>query len=173
MVTNNEERNSLTQLKLKQLMSYDPQSGIFYSSRSGHPLGTVRRTDKSYVIISIGRHKYRAHRLAFLYMTGKLPSQLVDHQDGNGLNNSWENLREVCPVGNNRNQRLRDDNSSGVAGVYWNKKDRRWQVSIKTERGNRGYVGQFADLLDAVAARFRTVRDAGFHTNHGEVRPKW
>ena len=172
------KNDQLSQERLREVVSYDLETGDFtwLISRpgvvAGQIAGTIRVNEgKSYRIISIDGKKHRAHRLAFLYVTGTFPCQLVDHQDGNGLNNSWLNLRRVDSVGNNRNMRLRADNTSGICGVHWSNKDRRWVVQIKTEKGDRGYVGQFPTLLDAVAARLRSQRDHDFHRNHGQDRP--
>ena len=167
----------MTKDKLKELLKYDPDTGIFTwnVSRSqmkrGDVAGTKRKNDgKTYTIISLNGSKYRAHRLAFLYMTGKFPKLLCDHINGDGTDNRWVNLREVDHVNNNRNMRLRVDNTSGVTGVYWNKKDKRWQVSIKVG-SKRGYIGQYKTLEEARTARLSAEREHGFHENHGQVRP--
>ena len=167
----------LTVQELKELLHYNPDTGVFtwLVKRSGIKLGDVagtkRKNDgKTYIIISVDGKKYRAHRLAFLYMTSDFPELICDHINGNGIDNRWYNLREVDYVNNNRNMKLRVDNSSGTPGVYWNKKDKRWQVSIKVGK-NRGYIGQYKKLKDAVEARLAAEREHGFHENHGQVRP--
>lgn len=176
MPTPTNQRN-LHQNRLKELLHYDPDTGLFTwlmnrsQMKCGDEAGTIRQNDgKRYLIISIDGQKYRAHRLAWLYTMGQFPDQLIDHINGNGLDNRWCNLREVDTVNNNRNMRLRSDNSSGIVGVHWSSKDRRWVVQIKTEH-QRGYVGQFETLLDAVAARIRAQKEHDFHENHGQVRP--
>lgn len=167
----------ITEKQLKQVLSYDPDTGVFtwLIKRSGvNPgdvAGTFRKHDgKTYVLISVNGKKYRAHRLAFLYMKGSMPDMICDHINGDGTDNRWCNLREVDHVNNNRNMRLRADNTSGTPGVYWNKKDKRWQVSIKVGE-KRGYVGQYKTLEEAVDARKNAEREHGFHENHGSVRP--
>ena len=167
----------LTKKQLKQVLHYNPDTGIFTwlikisGVKPGDIAGTKRKHDgKTYILISINGKKYRAHRLAFLYMIGRFPIELVDHEDGDGINNKWNNIRETDPVNNNRNMRLRVDNTSGVPGVYWNKKDKRWQVSIKVGE-DRGYIGQYADYFEAVCARKSAENFHGFHENHGQVRP--
>lgn len=170
--------NQLNQKELKELLNYNPSTGEFTwkvntsTVEAGTIAGTKRKNDgKTYIIISIRGRKYRAHRLVWLYLYGSFPKQLVDHIDGNGENNSQTNLREVSAVDNNRNMRQRKDNSSQVTGVHWSNKDRAWVVQCKTEKVGRGYVGQFKCFIDAVAARMRAERTAGFHKNHGTIRP--
>ena len=167
----------ITEDELKQLLQYNPDTGVFIwlvkrpCVDAGDVAGTLRKQDgKTYIIISVNGKKYRAHRLAFLYMTGSMPNLLCDHINGDGTDNRWCNLREVDYINNNRNMRLRVDNTSGTPGVYWNKKDKRWQVSIKVGE-KRGYIGQFKTLEEAVEARLNAEREHGFHENHGSVRP--
>lgn len=167
----------ITASELKNALNYDPSTGLFTwvikrpNVSIGDVAGTKRKHDgKTYIIITINGEKYRAHRLAFLYMQDSFPDLICDHINGDGTDNRWVNLREVNFVGNNRNMRLRCDNTSGTPGVYWNKKDKRWQVSIKTG-SDRGYVGQFKTLEEAVAARKDAERKHKFHENHGQVRP--
>lgn len=167
----------LTVELLKKYLSYDSDTGLFHwllerpNVNVGDIAGTARKNDgKTYTIITIHGVKYRAHRLAFLYMTGSFPVLLCDHINGDGTDNRWCNLREVDHVNNNRNMRLRADNTSGTPGVYWNKKDKRWQVSLKVG-DDRGYIGQFKSLDEAVKVRREAERKHDFHENHGQVRP--
>lgn len=94
-------RNDITQEELKNILHYDPVTGDFtwivrQSQRTpaGSKAGCIRNTD-GYRSISIGKKKYNAHRLAWLYMTGQWPKKIIDHIDGNPSNNAFENLREA------------------------------------------------------------------------------
>ena len=83
--------------------------------------------------------KLRLHR-AILNPPKKM---VVDHINGNGLDNRRENLR-VCTVAENtKNQRLPANNKSGYKGVHKNYKgDKRWSVNIMY-KGKTRYVGRF------------------------------
>ena len=66
------------------------------------------------------------------------PHLLVDHIDGDGLNNQKSNLRLVTPTQNQQNQTTaRRDNKSGVKGVSWDKFRNRWRVSITVNGMNK------------------------------------
>lgn len=95
---------------------------------------------------------YKAHRIIWLMRTGKFPDHYIDHIDGNGLNNRWSNLREATPSQNMMNQRLRNDNTSGVKGVSFDKLRNRWYAYINAD-GKRKMLGRHATKEDAVAAR--------------------
>lgn len=69
--------------------------------------------------------------------------QIVDHIDFNGLNNQKSNLR-VCTVSQNQFHRRLQPNSSGLKGVHWSKKQRKWVTNF-TENGRSYYVGAFTD----------------------------
>lgn len=85
--------------------------------------------------------------------TGKWPKQFIDHIDGNGLNNRWENLREATAFQNNLNRSHKSKNKSGFKGVYEVSGRRtRWSVTIDY-RGKRTFLGSFEDKSEAVKAR--------------------
>lgn len=113
----------LTQNRLKELFSYDPVSGIFtrniYVRGQGNKAGTI--TAKGYLSIGIDGKHYLAHRLAFLYMTGKWPKEHVDHKNEIKLDNSWNNLRDCTRSENFKNTGPRKNNKLGVKGVSKNK----------------------------------------------------
>lgn len=107
-----------------------------------------------------------AHRVVYCHKHGKWPRFQIDHIDGNPLNNSIENLRDVSPIENTRNRSMSHQNKSGHNGVHWCKKDKRWiaQISIKNKSK---HLGQFRKIEDAIAARKVAEQDLGFHKNHG------
>jgi len=84
------------------------------------------------------------------------PSQVVDHINGNKLDNRRSNLRIVTPAENAQNRRLNRDNKSGYRGVSWHKGRESWQAHAKLA-GHQHYLGLFDDPREAarVAAAFR------------------
>lgn len=98
----------LTQEFLKEWLSYDPETGIFYWLPRPH---SYRRTyvagcdnGNGYVIIRFKWQLYLAHRLAFFYMTGLWPKEQIDHINGKRYDNRWVNLREASPSENGTNR---------------------------------------------------------------------
>jgi hypothetical protein len=114
----------LTQERLIELLHYDPDTGLFTrlrtrgSSKAGAIAGGISKGPRDgYLRIKVDGKRYKAHRLAFLYMTGKWPNGLVDHKDTNKLNNSWKNLRESTNGQNKANGRTYKNNKLGIKGV--------------------------------------------------------
>jgi hypothetical protein len=113
----------LTTERLEELLRYDPETGLFYwrinrnsrngVAKSGSVAGCLRPDGR--IIIGIDGREYRAHRLAFLYMTGKFPSLEVDHRDADPYNNAWSNLREATRSQQMGNTKCR--NKHGFKGV--------------------------------------------------------
>lgn len=139
--------NELTQKRLKELFIYDPYTGIFTRkvdcNRAKRGDRAECKHNQGYVRISVDGNRYLAHRLAFLYMTGTLPSQEVDHINGTRSDNSWNNLRECSSQQNKFN--MAGYGKSGVKGVYWNTDKRKWQAQTSVN-GRVRYLGRFDDL---------------------------
>lgn len=86
---------------------------------------------------------------------------LVDHQDGDGLNNRRENIRLATDAQNSSNRHL-PIGTSKFLGVCWNKKSSKWQASIK-KHDRSTYLGMFEKEEDAARAY-----DAAATRIHGE-----
>jgi hypothetical protein len=80
----------------------------------------------------------------------------VDHWDGNGLNNTDENLRKCTASQNGGNRRLNSDNTSGYKGVYFSAQKQKYCSSI-TVNGKTFYLGVFVDPRDAARAYDRAA----------------
>lgn len=160
-------KESLTQSQLKSYLHYDPISGMFHKIRCGLPLNTPSKTksDKEYIYISVLGHKHIAHRLAWLYIYGYFPNE-IDHEDGNGLNNKIDNLRDVSHAENSKNLKHRKDNTSGVMGVIWFKQTNKWRAQIMVNQ-KTVYLGYYKNFNDAIIARKMAEYELGFHANHG------
>ena len=169
-----------TQEWLKQILNYDPETGLFVWKVGKGPvkdrIGTVagcvheNHSGKKYIRIHIDGKQYSAHRLAWLYMTGKYPEDQVDHEDGNGENNRFSNLCEATNASNAKNRRLRSDNPTGVAGVRFDKQRKRFVAFIKAEGKNK-FIGRYKTLEEAAKARKEAQIKYGYHENHGTERP--
>jgi len=76
---------------------------------------------------------------------------LVDHIEGNGLNNRKSNLRLCTRVQNARNKRPKHNGSSRYKGVYWHISYRKWAANIRCN-GKQKYLGRFDDEIEAAVA---------------------
>lgn len=117
----------LTAQKLRELLHYDPLTGKFTrlvrtSNRIniGDEAGSFNA--KGYRQIYLGGLNYRANRLAWLYMTGEWPVNVVDHINGNRSDDRWSNLRDVPSFVNQQNYKgARKDSKTGLLGVTFTK----------------------------------------------------
>lgn len=121
----------LTQAQLKELLHYDPDTGIFTwkQPRSGVVVGAVagRKDTAGYWAIQIYRRIFRAHRLAWLYVYGSWPSRDIDHINRARDDNRLCNLREATRSENSYN-RLKKSDRQGVPGVYQKRGKSIWLV---------------------------------------------
>lgn len=161
---------------LRAAIHYDPETGVFTRKvdagtrwRAGQECGCIDRADNStsgYVKVHVLGRKYKAHRLAWFYMTGRWPGPL-DHINHDRADNRWANLREVEQADNARNRAKNRNNTSGFRGVIWYKPGRKWMAYINDRPRHRKNLGYFDALLDAVATRIGAEREFGYHENHG------
>jgi hypothetical protein len=156
----------ITALRLRELLDYDPSTGIFVWRRQGVVHGSARGprnrwsgkragalTVHGYYIISVDNERLRACRLAWLYMTGEWPKEHIDHRNGDPADDRWANLRECTPSENAANAKLlRLNNTSKARGVYWNKRLSKWHARVNYQRCMY-HCGYFDSFEEAVAAR--------------------
>lgn len=109
--------------------------------------------------------KYRAHRIIWWMLFDEQP-EVIDHINGNGLDNRLENLRAATKKENSRNQKRPTHNTSGVVGVYWNIGCRKWVASIRVD-GVLRHLGVFDEKEEAIKIRKQIETELGFHQNHG------
>lgn len=107
-----------------------------------------------------------AHRVAYAIMTGEWPPEQIDHINGVRDDNRWANLRAVNSAENKRNMQRSSRSSSGVTGVYWDKRRSVWHAHVTLNRRRR-FLGYFDTIEDAAAARQRANLELGFTQRHG------
>jgi hypothetical protein len=162
VVASSDHLTGLTQARLKELLHYDPETGVFTwlvwrpnGVKVGDEAGAIHKAGGGYLKIKIDSRSYLASRLAWLYMTGKLPTFRVDHQDTDKLNNRWSNLRPATASQNSANRPAPRNNTSGRKGVHFHKARARWQAQIRVE-GKLIHLGRF-DSLDLAAAAYQSA----------------
>lgn len=180
------KRNALTKEIVRELLDYDPETGVLtwrvrsskwfdydahrcavWNARfSGKPAGSVNAY--GYVVTSILAHRYPAHHLIWLWMTGSLPQGEVDHEDHDRANNRWANLKDAGGSENRKNKTRYSNNKSGVTGVAWCDRTSKWRASISIS-GRTRYIGSFGTKDEAVAARKAAEVRLGYHQNHGRA----
>lgn len=137
---------------LRSILLYEASTGVFRWKKTsrhykeGQVAGTLHKF--GYVIISIDNAKYRAHRLAWLYVYGKWPEQEIDHINKSRSDNRIDNLRECDRLQNMQNaDTLSARNKSGFIGVARHKSGK-WRAQIQLKR-KQYYLGLFDTVEDA------------------------
>jgi len=161
----------ITQEELKRIIHYNPETGVFtrlIAYARGMSVGSILGSpDKDgYLRIHIYGKTYKSHRLAFLYMTGSIPKNEIDHIDRIKSNNKWSNLRSASRKENAANQNKFKTNTSGYIGVRFDKKrhnsPKPWKVTIEVN-GKKIHLGYYttakegAIVFDLEAIKYRGV----------------
>jgi hypothetical protein len=153
---------NITREYLKSILRYDKSTGHFYwkvrnsnrvsiNSRAGAKEGC------GYICIGIDGHRYKAHRLAFLYMNGYFPVG-VDHIDENKSNNCWSNLREASKSENQFNTRVQARARSGYKGVYPAKSGATFYAYTRVG-GKKKHIGAFPTAKAAARAYLAFIKE--------------
>jgi len=164
-------RSDITAELVRQLLDYDPDTGIFrwrarpsfmFSSgrspagaaalwnwkHAGKIAGSISKS--GYIKIHISPAMLLAHRVAWLYVHGTWPSDQLDHINGDPSDNRIVNLREATQAQNNQNARKPKGGTSKYIGVSFMKHNRKWRAAISID-GKPHYLGIFDSEIEAHA----------------------
>lgn len=160
----------ITDEEARAILSYSPETGVFIWAAKinryisiGEVAGSLNY--QGYVTIMIRGRNYRAHRLAWLLMTGNWPKHQIDHVNGVRDDNRFSNLREATNSQNNRNRIKQANNTSGFKGVSFHNQMKRWRSSIMAN-GMSKHLGLFDTREEAYSAYCAAADNL-----HGEFIP--
>lgn len=157
---------SLTAQEVAKHVRYEPKTGrvVRLVGNSKCPAGAEAGSADSrtgYRYLSVARRRVAVHRVAILLSTGRWPRGEVDHINGVKSDNRLQNLRDVDRRTNAQNLHgpQRNNRSSGLLGVTWNKRAGKWQAQIKVGDSLR-YLGLFVDPNDGHQAYLQAKRES-------------
>lgn len=147
----------------------EENSLLYWKDKKGNRGRKAGSMVKGYLRLEHMHKTYAVHNILWcIYNNRELPEGfLVDHFDGDPLNNSKGNLRVATISQNNYNTKLYNNNKSGVKGVSFDKETGKWLVQIRVDGINKK-IGRFASL-DEAADRITRYRDEVHKefSNHG------
>jgi hypothetical protein len=156
--------------ELKHRLTYHPKTGLFTWNHSScrRQEGAVAGCrdvkqhatyEEVYITIGINNRKYRAHRLAFIYM-GVLIPKCIDHLNGDSTDNRWGNLRAATHSQNSKNKKKPITNTSGFVGVCRERRSGKWRAYISVNKKQIKF-GLYATPEEAYAARVKKLEELG------------
>lgn len=167
----------LTQEYVNSILRYDRVTGyLHWKIKCGRGNGQRKPGDRAgtynnrnyYIQVKIKGRIYAAHRLIWLMHHGEMPLVQIDHINHVRHDNRLVNLRSVSSQDNQKNKRVGVNNTSGISGVSWFKRTKKWQVSITLD-GKLTSLGSFNKKSEAAKIRKEAEKKYGFHPNHGSV----
>jgi hypothetical protein len=120
----------ITQEYLQSIFNYKDGELYWNVNRSGIQKGDMAGCidSKGYKRIRLNGKKLLNHRIIFMIHKGYLP-MMLDHINGNVLDNKIENLREANRSQNGFNRILKN-NTSGFKNVYWHNQEKKWHIRL-------------------------------------------
>jgi hypothetical protein len=125
---------------IEDYLRYDKDSGLFYWIKNtykrnniGEIAGSLERN--GYIRISVLGNRFLAHRLAWYFIYGVMPTKSIDHINGIRTDNRIDNLREVSSQENSHNSfKKNSNNSTGYLGVSYFKTHNKFHAQIEVDK---------------------------------------
>lgn len=166
--------------EVAKLFTYDRESGVLYwrirdrnTIRHKYVAGSSKGTKDGYSHVRFMGKVHPTHRIIMMLCFGHIPENAeIDHINHVRNDNRLVNLRFVTASGNRRNQSVSSKSTTGVTGVYFNKRLQKYAAQIKVD-GAVHYLGLHDTLEEAAAARAEANLKFNFNNNHGKGRAKY
>jgi hypothetical protein len=147
---------------------FDYKDGILYwkVDRAKIKTGDIAgaNTSHGYKRVMVNYKEYPLHSIVYLLHFDFIP-EVIDHIDGNPLNNSIENLREASYQTNQYNRKRGINNTSGCKNVSWSTKKQVWQIHIRHNKKVRAWYIKDFELAELIAYEARELFHGKF-ANH-------
>lgn len=174
----------LTYDVLRQLLKYEPETGKLFWLRRPSAMFKTEASSKrwhanfygkeaftainseGYRTGTIFERPYKAHRVIWALVYGQWPKGQIDHINGDRTDNLIANLRDVTVATNQRNAKMQTNNTSGVTGVSWARRHRKWRAGVRVGDLTL-HLGHFDTIEAASAARAAANERYGFTARHG------
>jgi len=164
---------------VRKLLHYIPETGELVWKHRGVPTFDKARAgktaftstmNKGYLQGAVMGVNLLAHRVIWAHYYGEWPDKQIDHINGNKVDNRISNLRVVDPAQNQRNLGHNSANTSGVTGVRFISKFRKWEARIGDAGKPR--VLAYTDCFGvALMARIAAMDELGY-TRRGMFKTK-
>lgn len=144
------------------LKSGKQKEALRWNARYAEKLAFTARQSGGYACGAVNKVVMQAHVVAWAIYYGEWPEGEIDHINGIRTDNRICNLRVVSSGENQKNKKIPRNNTSGVIGVSYCKRDKVWIAHIMSKR-----ISSHKEISEAISARKNAEINMGFHENHG------
>jgi uncharacterized Fe-S cluster-containing protein len=127
-----------------EALDYDAETGeLFWNDKAAPKVKNkpaIAKNYQGYIYLKVRGKMILGHRIAWFKHYGSFPIGVIDHINGNILDNRIANLRDIPQSVNMQNQRkAMVDNKTGLLGVSQKGKKYRAQITINQVKKYLGY----------------------------------
>lgn len=177
----------ISQATVRELLDYNPDTGIFTWKERGRRWFTSERIWKSTNLKIFGKRAgttstnrfgyqfrqikihgktFSEHELAWIWMTNDPLPEEIDHVNRDATDNRWVNLRASSRSLNSRNLSISSTNTTGIPGVVWDKARGMWKAQCKIGQKCK-FLGRYEHIDEAAMASLEFRAEHGFCIDHG------
>lgn len=152
---------------LLSVFHYDRETGILFWKNHWHKNKTYLKGKEAgciykdhnnyYKKITLANKNQMVHQLIYFLETGEIP-EVIDHIDGNGLNNRMSNLRNTTTRNNLQN--TKSHRNGKLVGAHFHKKENRWRSAIYID-GVKITLGRFKTQIEAHQRYIKELKTRG------------
>jgi len=169
LAVSHERCHELLEICEPSLLRLEKESGLKWrvsrrgTAKAGDWAGRTEKIERSgrihkYWRIKLDGKLYLASRIIYFMYHGVDPYPLeIDHKNRNSLDNTVTNLRLSDDKFQVQNRGMHSSNTSGVKGVYWDKRASKWRAYITVENKQK-HLGLYTTLKEAAEARNAAIK---------------
>lgn len=145
---------------VRELLDYNPDTGVVTWKVKHSAMGKIGKIigenkTGNYRVVCLYGKQYKLHRIIWLIVYGKWPTQFIDHINGIKGDNRLINLREVTRTENQLNRPYH--RKGGLPFTSYHKKYKKWAAVLPSVISKKHKISRYLGYFDTQEEAYDTV----------------